>query len=1292
MAVYLDDNYNIQANPLLDVDFLEKLHHVRVRQVHARVIALNSEEQPLELIEGVVTSGSVSVDGSSAVRRTCQLSMVVKELNIHEYYWGLKTKVEIYAGLENHIDDRYPDIIWFKQGTFVLTSFNTTQGLGNYTISLNGKDKMVLLNGELGGTITSLTHDFGTVKVTHVNGTTSEEKIVLKDIISSAVHTFAVMPFFKIHVRDLEDAGLELLEYRGKTPLYVIINRLTNELNLSLNGDQSYNGVKLSEIAVYNPLFDLEQMGDAGKQPTIISDSQGNQYTVAKIEYGMTAGYRLTDLVYAGDLILNVGDTITSMLDKIVNMLGEYEYFFDLDGNFVFQRKQVYLQTVWNDIRTNEQDERWVEPNAYSSAITYSFTDAELIHNYSNSPKLDNVRNDFSIWGTRKGVTGKEREVHLRFAIDDKPIEYVSYDNVRYTTLSLTESQIKQDLEERVQLSDDELEAKAIEKLLSDHSSTFYTIYRLLYNRKNYNDLPTEWWDLGDWAELWMAAVGYIPPQHMGVYSKSRAGNDFDITQYIPDSAVYKTAAHNWKLIHLKANGTVADTYHSTGCSHSYLEWYNAFQNGGRVGASTVTPGEMVYIFDPVLPDAVQVVIDQLKEQAIEEQKEEIKTGYIHTDLDWRELIYQMSQDYKKYHLEDDFYLTIYKHNPLTCPNGITGYEQYYTDLDAFWRDLYNKFYEGSYELVGMSRWKYLEAIKDWYPARKRSIASEIDTLEQKKIETNIPLEIEQYEKDIAAQQKKYDKLNPFTKGSFPYFYGMTEFLQGNISTPYRSTMQYYKQQINSNNTKIEYNPVSISKLEYELNPGIYYYVDPDYTQQKISCLEIEGYGDDNGKMWYTSANLDAANRNAYGRLQDTTTLSLTATTLSTETYTEIKNAYDIATPSVVNEDYWKFIGFTYAKCYYAEAIQTYYTYYYYDEEGIVQSVPGKNVNKELYYADPSKYWRYEYEYHQCTTDEPFDESKTYYVKGTANRTDDTVYTATKLITESRYNEDPTKYFTVKGGKQQRRCYRAKLPENYNEVFYFDSNFNTETATLHTVNDRFRNNNTNHFYTSYGHTDEEITTWLQNEIDNGYLPYCIYADFRPIAHPIDYRPGIGYYVFIDDEYKTDGWAPYVTEYPETLDFWFDFLDQDGELQKYSNKAIGNRPKAVNDNNVKSIYFRETPTLIFVDSESPENGNVKTGYTYVNLPSTDLTKLFSLSTQGKSAKTVLDGMLYKYACCADQITFNTLPYYHLQPNKRIFVACPESGITGEYIMTRFSVPLGPSGSMSITGVQAISALY
>jgi hypothetical protein len=57
-----------------------------------------------------------------------------------------------------------------------------------------------------------------------------------------------------------------------------------------------------------------------------------NIYTVIKIDYGDAIGYRQTDLVYAGDLVANIGETITSVLDKIKNMLGNYEYFYDLNG------------------------------------------------------------------------------------------------------------------------------------------------------------------------------------------------------------------------------------------------------------------------------------------------------------------------------------------------------------------------------------------------------------------------------------------------------------------------------------------------------------------------------------------------------------------------------------------------------------------------------------------------------------------------------------------------------------------------------------------------------------------------------------------------------------------------------------------------------------------------------------------------------------------------------------------------------------------------------------------------
>ena len=62
------------------------------------------------------------------------------------------------------------------------------------------------------------------------------------------------------------------------------------------------------------------------------NNGQPTVYTVSKITYGETCGYRLTDLTFAGDLTAKVGDSITSILDKIKNMLVEFEYFYDVNG------------------------------------------------------------------------------------------------------------------------------------------------------------------------------------------------------------------------------------------------------------------------------------------------------------------------------------------------------------------------------------------------------------------------------------------------------------------------------------------------------------------------------------------------------------------------------------------------------------------------------------------------------------------------------------------------------------------------------------------------------------------------------------------------------------------------------------------------------------------------------------------------------------------------------------------------------------------------------------------------
>jgi hypothetical protein len=76
------------------------------------------------------------VDGASAVRRTCSLTIAAPDFNYNDYYWGLNTKFKLEIGLENYVDTSYPDIIWFPQGVYLITTFNTTRNTKSFNISI----------------------------------------------------------------------------------------------------------------------------------------------------------------------------------------------------------------------------------------------------------------------------------------------------------------------------------------------------------------------------------------------------------------------------------------------------------------------------------------------------------------------------------------------------------------------------------------------------------------------------------------------------------------------------------------------------------------------------------------------------------------------------------------------------------------------------------------------------------------------------------------------------------------------------------------------------------------------------------------------------------------------------------------------------------------------------------------------------------------------------------------------------------------------------------------------------
>ena len=470
------------------------------------------------------------------------------------------------------------------------------------------------------------------------------------------------------------------------------------------------------------------------------------------IQYGETIGYRITDLTYAGDLIANVGESITSVLDKIINMLGDFEYFYDLDGRFVFQKKPTFIYTSWNNI-TRIEDEEFVDNAAFSSACTHHFENNNLIASFSNSPDLANVRNDFSIWGTRKGISGDEIPVHLRYAIDRKPDYYKNFDGQVFVSnqelFDKLKNEKRQEIEKEFQTSLDSFTPSHTEGNISLQQPT-----------KNEDGSWTPgWWDIRDWAKYYAVLTSGkkeediterdYPKGTMKWYSHNSEQGCVPVNT-LPGYEYDVTGKSVWLII-VSADGKNINTQHglgfpeSTGRESTYHESQYEYDANGNIVTDAqgykkyttqkiegvekkyfIPPfsvctdshtyleflekdmnrnGNRVYFYNPNFPN---MTFDDTVDKTIQDNLNEmIENRYLNL-VDWREIIYQMALDYYKYAhntnpekglLEDEFLSKIRLNNIDYYPKGYTGYEQYYQDLQGFWRQLYNPWPEYETEI-----------------------------------------------------------------------------------------------------------------------------------------------------------------------------------------------------------------------------------------------------------------------------------------------------------------------------------------------------------------------------------------------------------------------------------------------------------------------------------------------------------------------------------------------------------------------------------------------------------------
>ena len=405
---------------LKDQYFLKQLDELRLKEQFVRLTVLSWTEEAVSEIQGKAISGSLTLDGTSSVRRTASFTMFAEQkendLSHIDQDLSINRKVRLEIGFRNTVptymydtrDEKtnevthhyvnykelYGDIVWFPLGIFVIfdpsISHQVQQGV---TISISLKDKMCLLNGDAGGVIPA------SVTFSEKEDSNGDiQKPLISQIIFQLVNHFGAEDVAKIVIEDIDDKIKQVMKYTGSNPIYYL---------------ETTGGTVTTRRFFLDRTEALNAAAATGQ----------DESDIVTFEYGDDIGFVLTDFVYPGELTCNPGDTVTSVLDKIIAVLGNFEYFYDVYGNFHFQEIKNYLNTTYTTTVMNKLNESPSYDVDFSSGKSvYTFEGTKLISAVTNAPAYSNVKNDYMVWGVRKSADG-ETEIPVRYhlAIDHKP-------------------------------------------------------------------------------------------------------------------------------------------------------------------------------------------------------------------------------------------------------------------------------------------------------------------------------------------------------------------------------------------------------------------------------------------------------------------------------------------------------------------------------------------------------------------------------------------------------------------------------------------------------------------------------------------------------------------------------------------------------------------------------------------------------------------------------------------------------------------------------------------------------
>lgn len=134
------------------------LSQLKVRNQRIKVDLLNFNFQTINSLEGKVTDGSISIDATSDIRRTCNITLVVENseniLAPGGQVW-LDKFIKVYVGTDNPRNGN--ETVWNNMGLFLINNPESVYNATTNTITFEGLDLMAKLTGRRNGQLPAVT-------------------------------------------------------------------------------------------------------------------------------------------------------------------------------------------------------------------------------------------------------------------------------------------------------------------------------------------------------------------------------------------------------------------------------------------------------------------------------------------------------------------------------------------------------------------------------------------------------------------------------------------------------------------------------------------------------------------------------------------------------------------------------------------------------------------------------------------------------------------------------------------------------------------------------------------------------------------------------------------------------------------------------------------------------------------------------------------------------------------------------------------------------------------------------